>query len=140
MTDSRCWIDFKKDRRLKRRSEEGWYGPPSKSYTFGFPFGCPRNAYWANNLLDWCKRRRISYRDDEYGADGAAITRASVKKAQIKNFLAYMYGDDFKHADSGTIAFGKGRSSSVNSLNDLKAFVENELDPDATYELVADLW
>ena len=140
MTESTCWIDYRRDRRTKKRNSEGWYGAPSQSNSYKIPGPCPKNGYWPSYLVEWCQSRGVPFRNDELGGDGSLITRAKVTKEQIQDFLAFMFDDVPCYNDPAEMLFWKGRASKVHSLIDVKVFVAQELRPKISYDLVADTW
>lgn len=141
MADSNCWIDFKRDPRLRKRAEQGWYGESSTSTIWLMPGPCPKNGYWTQWLLEWCTLRGIPYKDENYLTATADRTcRARVTQAQIKHFISFMYDDEPSYNDPARMTLWKGHASAVHRLVDLEVFVASELSPTRHYDLVADVF
>ena len=139
MTESSCWIEFRKDRRRRKRNLEGWYGAHTESPIYGIPGPCPKNADWDYCLHKWCQSRNISVRD-EFGPGGSQITRATVTQAQILDSLAFMFDDEPSYNDPAQMLFWKGTRMPSTLLINVKVFVARELRPNISYQLVADTW
>ena len=133
MTLSRCWVTFENDRALQGRVKRGDFtdtGAPNLPIG-NFP-AAPGGNYWISILRGWCKQNQIPFRDE-----GLEVT-AKVKKKQIEDFMEFVYARDPFYFDPDKMLTWKGRAYLANSLNDLRSFVAQQLNPRLWYELKAD--
>ncbi len=128
MTEHRCWVKFEKDRALQLRIKKGEFG---ENLPIEF-FPPSSKGYWPQILKDWCQSRGI-----EYFEEGLTIS-AKVKKEQIRDFIGFVYAEDSSYCDPAKMLTWKGIAYLANSLTNLRAFVEQQLNPRIWYELKAD--
>ncbi|MBX7134192.1 MAG: hypothetical protein K1X67_16085 [Fimbriimonadaceae bacterium] len=135
MTQSACWIEFNSDRSLKRKVEEGWFTDDKGGDTLpirSLP-AAPNSHYWTGVLTQWCSSAGVKLvRRNEF----AVVAR--VKKAQIEDFIRFVYDGSPMYSDPKSMLMWKGRAYLANHLINLRAFVAQELNPRLWYELVAD--
>ncbi|WP_109485388.1 hypothetical protein [Occallatibacter savannae] len=132
MTEFNCWIDLTTDKRLKLRVEKGIFGGQFNSTHVWFP--APPNNYrcWPGVVAGWCKERNLNPVWERLDI------RVTVTKAQIEDFIDYVYRDDASYWEPAKMLMWEGRAYLANSLTNLRAFVAQELNPKRTYELKAD--
>lgn len=135
MTATRCWIEYKSDRALARKISEGWFTDEAGLYLpiDDFPPAPGNGAYWTGLLPEWCRQVGIRF---DYRAELEIVAR--VKKAQILDFIDFVYGQHASYGDPAQMLTWKGRAYLANRLVDLRAFVAQQLNPRLLYELVAD--
>ncbi|NWK43342.1 hypothetical protein [Ralstonia pickettii] len=135
MTDTRCWIEYKSDRALARKINDGWFTDERGLYLpiHDFPPAPGNGAYWTGLLPEWCKLVGVNF---DPRADLQIAAR--VKKIQILEFIDFVYGRHPSYWDPAQMLTWKGRAYLANRLVDLKAFVAQQLNSRLWYELVAD--
>ena len=140
MTETACWIAFKSDHSLQRKIDTGWFTDERGLYLpiSSFPPN-PHNSYWTGTLAEWCKLRGVSWKDVSKG-HGDDTMSAKVKKAQIEDFIMYVFGKNPYYFDPAKMITWKGRANVANELTNLRAFVAQNLSPRLWYELLADTW
>jgi hypothetical protein len=131
MTAYRCWIEFPNDKPLQLRVQRGELGEPGSSPLRTFP-SPPNNNSWPAALVVWCRERKLNAIEEDL------TVRVKVKKAQIEDFIDYVYGDSEAYFNPSKMLTWKGRAYLANQLNDLRACVAQQLSPRLWYELRAD--
>jgi hypothetical protein len=131
MTERRCWVEFQSDKSLQLRVSRGEFGEAGSSPLGLFP-PPPDNNGWTEILLRWSRERHLTAKDE-----GLTVT-VRVKKDQIEDFISFVYTDDPSYFNPAKMLTWKGRAYLANNLNDLRAFVAQQLSPRLWYELKAD--
>ena len=132
MTEHRCWVTYEKDRALRARMSKGSYGEPGGAIPIQHFPPPPHGDFWRTLLRNWCRKNAIEISEDDL------TSVARVKKHQIQDFLEYVYADDPYYFDPAKMLTWEGKAYLANSLNNLRAFVAQELNPRLWYELKAD--
>ena len=135
MTDTACWLEFDNDAELTDRIAQGYFEEKEGSALrpWHFPPTQSRSPYWPNSLSDWCVKQWVEITHRSH-----LEIAAEVEKAQIIDFIAYMYDGDSSYQDPACALTWKGKAYLANRLTNLKAFVAQELQDGVVYGLVAD--
>lgn len=82
--------------------------------------------------MNWCRERKLNPVKKEL------TLRVKVKKAQIEDFIDYVYGGSDLYFNPSEMLTWKGRAYLANNLNDLRACVAQNLNNRLWYDLWAD--
>ena len=85
MTAYRCWIELPNDKPLQLRIQRGELGEPGSCPLQSIP-APPNDTCWPAVLIGWCRERKLS------PIDQGLTVKVKVKKAQIEDFIDYVYG------------------------------------------------
>lgn len=129
--ETRCWLEFDNDPELLVRIEAGEFeDEKSGFYPWTFP---PAGDYWTSIVADWCRKNDIPLVPIAHLVESAEVT-----KAQISDFITFVYGENRSYQDPAHMLTWKGRAYLVDRYNNLKAFVAKELRDDVKYQLLVD--
>jgi hypothetical protein len=84
-------------------------------------------------VCSWARERGLQIDESE-----PLAVSVKVKKDQLADFVEYVYGKDPSYKDPAKMLTWKGKAYLVHQLDDLRAFVAQELNPRLWYKLKAD--
>lgn len=134
MTQYRCWISTKVDKSIQLKLGNDCIGDQDNISQYIASFPPARTGNWPALLRKWSVERGINL---TLMADGLTIS-ATLKKDKISDFIEYVYGADPRYNDPEKMLIWQGQAYQVDSLNRLKSFVAQDLNPQLYYELMAD--